>query len=93
MWIATLLHPRFKKLAFKGDELVKPKHHSDAQRWLRLEYKASYAGKVSISSASDGSSNTSANASGSAQGTSLQLPHTKRRKISLVSFFADSDED
>ena len=41
-----MLDPRFKKLTFDGDDMLKPAMRRDATRWLTEEYNRNYKNKV-----------------------------------------------
>ena len=90
-FIAAMLDPRFKKLTFDGDDMLKPAMRREATRWLTEEYNANYKNKVYNPSAAQGSGGTpaaGAPAPDAGARTGDAGKHVKRRKVSSASFFS-----
>ena len=81
---SSMLDPRFKKLTFDGDSMLKPGMRRSAVKWLTEEYNAKFKGKAyeQPTAAPPASPSTSdAHTPEASQG------HQKRRKVSAASFF------
>ena len=84
-FVATVLDPRFKKLSFDGDRMLKPAHKQDAMKWLTEEYNNKYKHKTydpSKVAADPPSAAAASQEANDADGGS-----NKRRKVSAASFF------
>lgn len=82
--------PRFKKLTFEGDTMIKPAARRDAIKWMSEEYNAKYKGKAAplshpplVPPLADGDVTQDASPADAAS-----HGHLKRRKVSAASFFA-----
>ena len=84
-FIAAMLDPRFKKLKFDGDGLLRDARRRDAIRWLTEEYNSKFKGKVH--DPSDAAAMEEAAPAAAEQGSSSEDTHTKRRKVASCSFF------
>ena len=85
-----MLDPRFKKLTFEGDTMIKPAARRDAIKWMSEEYNAKYKGKAAplshpplVPPLADGDVTQDASPADAAS-----HGHLKRRKVSAASFFA-----
>ena len=78
-YVSSMLDPRFKKLTFDGDKMLKPAMRRDAVKWLTEEYNAKFKDKAQVSAAT--AALPPAAADTPAQG------HQKRRKVSAATFF------
>lgn len=93
-FIASMLEPRFKKLTFDGDRMLKPSMRRDAVKWLTEEYNSKWKHKVynptKAAAAPTGEGDT-----GDArdEAADSSTPHVKRRKVSSSSFFAPRGKD
>ena len=91
-FIASMCDPRFKKLTFEGDNMLKPAARREAVRWFSEEYNNKYKG--SFAAAASPSPPTGKEADGTSPvevGTAaapVSGEHVKRRKVSSASFFA-----
>lgn len=80
-----MLDPRFKKLSFDGDNMLKPAMRRDAVKWLTEEYNSKFKGKAhDATAAADPPAANDNSPAASEQG------HQKRRKVSAASFFISS---
>ena len=80
-FVAAMLDPRFKKLSFDGDNLMRPAMRRDAVKWLTEEYNAHFKGKAYTAPADNSQTAT-------ATETPQNGAHVKRQKVSSASFFA-----
>ena len=91
-FIASMCDPRFKKLTFEGDNMLKPAARREAVRWFSEEYNNKYKG--SFAAAASPSPPTGKELDGTSPvevGTAaapVSGEHVKRRKVSSASFFA-----
>ena len=53
-FVASICDPRFKKLTFEGDGMLKPAARRDAIKWFTEEYNTSWKGKVVAPVGADG---------------------------------------
>lgn len=86
-FISAMLDPRFKKLSFDGDRMLKAHHRRDAARWFSEEYNSKYKGKFYNASAEPEAQEDDA-AAPPRTPTRPEQPAPKRRKVSASSFFA-----
>ena len=89
-FVSSMLDPRFKKLTFEGDTMIKPAARRDAIKWMSEEYNAKYKGKAAplshpplVPPLADGDVTQDASPADAAS-----HGHLKRRKVSAASFFA-----
>ena len=81
-FVSSMLDPRFKKLSFDGDNMLKPAMRRDAVKWLTEEYNSKFKGKAhDATAAADPPAANDNSPAASEQG------HQKRRKVSAASFF------
>ena len=92
LWfIAAILDPRFKKLTFDGDTMIKTEMRRNCVKWLTEEYNANFKNKVYDPSKVRQQVNTSPadndDAGTATAGTATAAAHCKRRKVSSAAFF------
>jgi len=85
-FVASMCDPRFKKLVFEGDNMLKPAARREAVKWFSEEYNTKYKGKFAAAApppppAGYGTSPIEGGAASTGG-------HMKRRKVSAASFFA-----
>ena len=90
-FIASMLDPRFKKLSFDGDTMLKPAMRREAVKWLTEEYNAKFKGKVhNATDVTDAANSPAVNDPPAANDDTPADPgqgHQKRRNVSAASFF------
>ena len=79
-FVASMLDPRFKKLTFDGDTMLKPFMRREAVKWLTEEYNAKFKAKAYAPT-------TTPAPAPAATPTDTQQGHQKRQKVSAASFF------
>ena len=98
--ISSMLDPRFKKLRFKQDDMMKPAMRTRAIALLSQEFHSRYKGKVAAAQA-DGDGGAGDGTGGDGDGSSGDdaPAHTTpaagnvRKKVSSVDFFAETDDE
>ena len=89
LYIAALLDPRFKKLKFDGDGMMKDSMRRRAEGWLKIEYNAGYAKKVfAPSAAAAGADASGGGQDGAGPSSAIAPPAPKRPKTSSSIVFA-----
>ena len=79
-------HPRFKKLQWKGADLLGDRKRRDALGWLKSEFDKKYKGRLKPVVGSDSEPSED-------EADAPQAPHLKRRKVSVASLMNDSDDE
>ena len=85
-FISSLLDPRFKKLAFKGDNFIRPAMKRDATKWLTEEFNSKYKNVWHVTGVDASPAQDPAHDS-DRMGSTGSAAHVKRRKVSSSSFF------
>ncbi|KOO30194.1 zinc finger bed domain-containing protein 1-like protein [Chrysochromulina tobinii] len=83
-FIASMLDPRYKKLTFVGDDMLRPSSRRDALKWFSEEYNKNYKDKFV---AAGEEANRALPAAGDEVPAPAVAGHVKRRKVSAASFF------
>ena len=82
-FVASMLDPRFKKLSFDGDNMLKPAMRREAVKWLTVEYNDKFRDKAH--QATDAVRPPAADGDSPVAGPDKS--HQKRRQVSSASFF------
>ena len=87
-FIAAMCDPRYKKLQFRHDNLLKDNVRKRAEQWFSAEFNAKYRGRIAPTDPTD---------TASATATPVPQPSlahaNKRRKVSSAQAFMNSSEE